>query len=144
MHFPVVPLYAFSNNLVYKNIWVDEPATFQPAETTVRLQIACFHLQTHRKWSRAQRRISKLRLSLQLICLSDFLSPLWQGHHYLHIYLHISRATQWHFTVWYSIAFWTCSFPSNEAKQRYFFCACVRELLFLHTHTHSLSVCPSN
>lgn len=121
-------------NLVSKNCdelmsWLLSGA----AETPVRLQIACFHLQIHRMWSGAQRIVLKLRLSL------------WQGHMNLHIYLHISRASRWHFTVWYSVDFWTCYYPSNEEKQRYFFCACVRELSFYtHTHTCNLPVCPSN
>lgn len=147
MPFPFL-LYAFRNNQVSKNSRVGELAAFQPAETTVRLQIACFHLQTRRKWSVAQRRILKLRVSHRLICLSGFLlptlksvagtpSPTFKPTHLTSFDSFLRDS---------SFGFWTCNFPSNEAKQRYFFPVRVEEScrFYTHTHTHSPPVCPSN
>ena len=74
-----------------------------PAETAMSLQIACFHLQIHRKWSRSQCRVSKLNvffLSAHLLVVLPFTNSVagtpyiytYSYTIYIHIYSHISRA----------------------------------------------------
>lgn len=156
MHFPVVPLYAFSDNLVYKYFWVGELAAFPPAETAISLQIACFHHTGSGAELSAESRNCDWVFSFFFFfacCLQDIFhllvgfpvtNSVAETPLSTYTYTHIKSCTVRSYCVHRWFLDLSFSFQWGQAEVL-FPCMCKRGVFFsTHTQPHSLPACPSN